>query len=220
MRVSTRVAGVCAAGFVITAVELLANGPLKSLDRHIAGHYFDNLANHGYRLDGFTLSTAHLLYLVGRPWIACLVVGGLGLLLTLRTRQLGPALAAAAGLAIAGIVTWLFKELFPHPAIYQNRAGSFPSGHTCVAVVSAGVVIGLLVRSHRRWEAIALIAGGAWGAVMAWGRVAMLSHWFSDVIGGWCLGMIALVVALRCLSSTATLDDLSPALRALRRNRS
>ena len=220
MRVSTGVAGVCAAGFMATAVELLWDSPLKRLDGHIAGHYFDNLANHGYRLDGFTLSTAHLLYLIGKPWIACLVVGGLGLLITLRTRRLGPALAAAAGLGIAGVVTWLFKEVFPHPAIYQHRAGSFPSGHTCVAVVSAGLVIGLLVRSHPRWEAIALAAGGAWGAVMAWGRVAMLSHWLSDVIGGWCLGMIALVVALRLVQSSMTLDDVSPALRALRRSRS
>lgn len=219
MRLSTGVVGVCAAGFVVTAVEILTNGPLKTLDRRIAAHYFDNLAHHGYRLDGFTLDAAHLLFLIGRPWIACLVVGGLGLMLTVRTRRLGPVLAAAIGLAIVGVVTWLFKELFPHPAIYQNRAGSFPSGHTCVAVISAGLVIAFLARPRRHWYALALAAGGSWGAVMAWGRVAMLAHWFSDVIGGWCLGMIALVLALRFLDSTATLDDLSPVLRGLRRNR-
>lgn len=220
MRVSTGVAGVCAAGFIATAVELLANGPLKRLDGRIAGHYVDNLANHGYKLHGFTLRSADLLFLIGKPWIACVVVGGLGLLLTLRTRRLGPALAAAVGLGIAGVGTWFFKEVFPHAAIYQQRAGSFPSGHTCVAVVSAGLVIAFLVRQRPRWEATALIAGGAWGAVMAWGRVAMLSHWLSDVIAGWCLGMIALVVALRLVEVSVTLDDLSPARRALRRSRS
>jgi undecaprenyl-diphosphatase len=220
MRVSTGVAGVCAAGFTVTAVELLSDGPLKRLDSHVAGHYFDNLASRGYTLGGFTLRAADLLAHIGKPWIACLVVGGLGLLITLRTRRLGPALAAAVGLGIAGAGTWLFKEFFPHPAIYQNRPGSFPSGHTCVAVVSAGLVIGFLVRSHPRWEAVALVAGAAWGAVMAWGRVALLAHWLSDVVAGWCLGMVALVVALRLVQSSLTLADLSPALRALRRTRS
>jgi membrane-associated phospholipid phosphatase len=95
-----------------------------------------------------------------------------------------------------------------------------------VAVVSAGLVVALVIQarwpsvSPGRLQAWSLVIGGAWGAVMAWGRVAMLAHWLSDVIAGWCLGMIALVVALRFMQVATTLDDLSPVLRALRRSRS
>ena len=220
MRASTRLAGACAAGFLITAGEILADGPLKRLDSRIAIHYFENLAQHQYKLEGFSVRLAHGLSLIGKPWIACVVIGSLGLLLTLRSRRIGPALAAATGLGIVGIVTWLFKAFFPHAAIFENRAGSFPSGHTCVAVVSAGLVVGLLMKPTRHREAIALAAAGTWGAVMAWGRVVLLAHWFSDVIAGWCLGMIAVVVALRIAELDTTIDEISPALRALRRNRS
>lgn len=220
MRASTRLAGVCAVGFLVTGVEILANGPLKRLDGRIALHYFENLVQHHYKLEGFSVGLAHDLYLIGKPWIACVVVGSLGLLLTLRSRRIGPALAAAVGLGIVGIVTWLFKAFFPHAAIFGHHAGSFPSGHTCVAVVSAGLVVGLLASPTRHREAITLVAAGAWGALMAWSRVVLLAHWFSDVIAGWCLGMIALVVALRIADLSTTINDISSALQARRRSRS
>nr|WP_125566558.1 phosphatase PAP2 family protein [Nocardioides baekrokdamisoli] len=197
MRASTRLTAVCAAGIVITAGGILAGGPLKRLDGLIAVHYADNLAQHQYRYDGFSLWTAQALYLIGKPWIACLVVGGLGLVVTVRTRRIGPALAAAFGLGVVGLATAVLKAFFPHPSIQQHLDGSYPSGHTGVAVVSAGLVVGLLMGAKRHRQLIALVAGGGWGGVMAWSRVVLLAHWFSDVIAGWCLGMIALVVALR-----------------------
>lgn len=220
MRRSTWIAGICSAGFLATAAQVLTHGPLTRWDDRIALHYVDNLVLHHYRHDGATLQTAELLYLVGKPWIACVLVGGLGVGLTLITRRLGPALATAVGLGVAGAGIWVFKSFFPRPSIYLHLAGSFPSGHTCVAVVSAGLVTGLVAQSSPHRNAIAMVAGGVWGMVMAWGRVALLAHWFSDVVAGWCLGMVVLVLALRIVDLTTTIGDLSPALPALRRNRS
>ena len=197
MRPTTALMGASAAVLLATGGELLAGGPLKRFDARIAIHYAKNLAQHDYKLEGGSLVTAHLLYVIGQPWIACVVVGGLALLLSVRTRRWGPALAAVVGLGVAGLGTWALKATFPQPGIHPGRTGSFPSGHTCVAVVSAGLVIGLLATTARHRDLIALVGGGVWGAIMAWGRVAMLAHWLSDVIAGWCLGMIALVLALR-----------------------
>ncbi|HWU33375.1 MAG TPA: phosphatase PAP2 family protein, partial [Marmoricola sp.] len=129
------------------------------------------------------------------------IVGGIALLCTLGLRRIGPALAAGIGLSIVGVGTLILKSSFPHLSISERSTQSFPSGHTGVAVVSAGILVALLLHASRRRNTIALIAAGIWGAFMAWGRLVILAHWLSDVIAGWSLGMIALIAALRVIDN-------------------
>jgi membrane-associated phospholipid phosphatase len=108
--------------------------------------------------------------------------------------------------AFAGFVmTWAFSELllsylkgYFHrgrpPAPYVVIQGfSFPSGHavagtaTAVALVLAFLPAG---RKRRKWEWIAI----GFSFVMAFSRVYLHAHWFSDVVAGVLLGAsVALV---------------------------
>jgi membrane-associated phospholipid phosphatase len=100
--------------------------------------------------------------------------------------------------AAAFILTWIVSEIAltvlkayfhrPRPLqpLVDTRGFSFPSGH---AVAGAAVAVGIVLAffppgERRRWEWIA--AGFAF--VMAFSRVYLNAHWFSDVVAGVLLG--------------------------------
>ena len=193
MRGSTGWATVCGAALLVSGGEILTHGPLTRTDARVQYYYF----HHSHRS---WIHIANVLAQLGRPLLACLVVGGLGAFLTWRTERIGPLLATASGLGTVGIGTSLLKAVFPHPSIYYHLPGSFPSGHTGVAVVSAGLFVRLLLPHSPHRDTIAITLAGLWGALMAWGRIVVQAHWLSDVCAGWALGMIALVIALRLVT--------------------
>jgi undecaprenyl-diphosphatase len=190
MRGSTGVATIGAVLATVSGVELLTGGPLDKLDVRVALHYWPVTWSPSTHL-------ARFLQYVGQPWIACATIGALSILASLRRRRLGPAIVAGAGLGIVGLATWLLKEVFPHRSILTQSPGSFPSGHTGVAVVASGLVVWLLL-PRRPWrDGVVLAVAAVWGALMAWGRLVLETHWLSDVIAGWGLGVVALVLSLR-----------------------
>jgi len=190
MRGSTGVATIGASLALVSGVEILTHGPLSKLDVRVAVHYWPVTWSAATRI-------GHFLQAVGQPWIACVVIGILGVLASAVRRQWGPALAVAVGLGSVGAITWVLKQTFPHASIALSLPGSFPSGHTGVAVVASGLFIWLLLPPVPARAAAVLVVAGLWGALMAWGRLVTEAHWLSDVIAGWGLGMVALVAALR-----------------------
>ena len=193
MRGSTGWATICGAVLLVSGGEILTHGPLTRTDAHVQSFYTVHPHAGWIRI-------ADVLAQLGRPELACVVVGGLAAFITWRTERIGPALAAASGLAIVGVSTLLLKEVFPHPSIFYHRPGSFPSGHTGVAVVSAGLFVRLLLPRSTHRDTVAIVLAGGWGALMGWGRLVVEAHWLSDVCAGWGLGMIALVLALRLVA--------------------
>lgn len=194
MRGSTGVAAVGAVLAVVSGVEVLTHGPLDKLDDRVAWNYWPIT---------WTASThtARFLNDVGQPWIACVVVGLLAGIVTVVRRQRSAALGAVVGLGCVGLTTQILKLVFPHLSVLGHQSGSFPSGHTGVAVVASGLVIYLLLPSRPWREPAVLTVAAIWGAVMAWGRLVIEAHWLSDVIAGWGIGMAVLVLALRLADS-------------------
>ena len=103
----------------------------------------------------------------------------------------------AAGIAIAGLVAVGLKHLVVHPGPPPpfQRPGlkiglsvptpySYPSGHTVRTTILAGTVL-------RR---IPWLAGLSVLAMMT-ALVYLGDHWMSDVLGGLCLGWVALEIA-------------------------
>lgn len=190
MRWTTGLAIIGAILAIVSGVELLTHGPLSQLDWRVAWAFWPIQRN-------ATTNIGTFLYHVGQPWIAVLVVGALTVGYAIRRRQSRPVLAAAVALGLVGICTWSLKHVFPHPSILGHLPGSFPSGHTAVAVVASGM-LAHLVLPRRDWhESAVVVIAAIWGGVMAWGRLVTESHWLSDVIAGWGIGMVALVLALR-----------------------
>ena len=179
---------------IVSGIEVAAHGPLYRADITVALH-FANVTQ------TWSTSFAGFLNRVGKPALACIAVGTLGVALSLLERKIAPAAAVAVGLGAAGLSTLLLKASFPRISIFNHQTGSFPSGHTAVAVVASGLVV-YLILPRRRWRTTsALVIAAVWGVVMAWGRVVIDVHWLSDVIAGWGIGMVALVLAIRTADS-------------------
>ncbi len=127
------------------------------------------------------------------------------------------AAAAAAGLAVAWLVTHVSKAAAgrgrpPHDAALIEMPGShsMPSGHALMSVVFFGLLVyACLARregrpssrfdgaGHASWAAAAVVSVGAGlAALVGWSRVYLGVHWPSDVIAGWCAGGAVLVVTL------------------------
>lgn len=191
-----RTTGIAVVGVVlaiVSGVEILTHGPLYRLDRRVALYYWP-ITN------TLSTNTAKFLAHIGTPEWACFSVGALALMLCWRQNQIRPAVAAIAGLGIVGVSTLILKGVFPRVGIW-GHPGSFPSGHTGVAVVASGLVVYLLL-PRRHWrEPVAMGAAAIWGTIMAWGRLVIETHWLSDVLAGWGIGMVALVAAIRLADS-------------------
>jgi len=146
-------------------------------------------------------SAMDLVTTVGRP----LVLGGiavtLGLLLIL-FRRLYDAIPALLGVAGGAFLVLPIKEVVHRlrPELHLTTASgfSFPSDHATVAVLFFGFLLTLLlpVSSSR------LVRWVLWGCslfgfgLISLTRIYLGVHWFSDVLGGWLLGLAWLCLTI------------------------
>lgn len=101
--------------------------------------------------------------------------------------------------AVAFVLTWVSAELLiellknwfhrgrPSGALVETVGYSFPSGHAVAAsATTVALVLAFLPpgEQRRRWEWVAV----AFSFVMAFSRVYLSAHWFSDVVAGTLLG--------------------------------
>ncbi len=132
----------------------------------------------------------------GRMHIVLLV--GLGLWLLWRRYWLAAAHWGAA-IGFGGVAAWLLKQSLqlPRPnAMFDGAmAYSFPSAHALLAVCSFGFLATLIAReTAQRWRW--LVYATAWGVILliAFSRLYLGAHWFSDVIGGLAIGLVWIVI--------------------------
>jgi membrane-associated phospholipid phosphatase len=93
---------------------------------------------------------------------------------------------------------------------------SFPSGHAVLTVVIYGLVAYLWVRASQRWLERLLAIGIyiIWTALVCTARLALGSHWPSDILAGLVIGLawlttiiVALRLAERAVHGNATLNE-------------
>lgn len=98
-------------------------------------------------------------------------------------------LALAGGAAMVQLFKWTMHR--PRPIdIYQGVSSwGFPSGHSTMSVVLFGFLAILLVRSFSpRWRWLPFSAAIGISLGIAFSRLYLGAHWFSDVVGGLSLG--------------------------------
>lgn len=131
--------------------------------------------------------------LTGVGLAAAVVAAALALLASGRRRE-GLALVAASvsAWALSGGLKLAFGIERPHSPDF-----GFPSGHALVTVVACGFLAWTLARAARLAVRRAAYAAAAAVAVLsAASRVLLGAHWFSDVVAGFCLGVVWLDLSI------------------------
>lgn len=100
--------------------------------------------------------------------------------------------AAACYVAVVQPMKYLMGRERP-TAIYADAVFeqfSFPSGHATSSMVIYGFLAFLLSRGRSpAMRAAVLMAAAAWIALIGFSRIYLGAHWFSDVVGGFSLGL-------------------------------
>lgn len=147
-----------------------------------------------------TESFGNLAYLIPLV-VACAVVAA---------RRRRPLLAISFPLAylLARGVVWVGWLLWDRPRpdfILDGRASpplhSYPSGHVVLALSVYGILAYLWIRVSKSWpeRVLAVVLLVALIALTATARVRLGTHWPSDVIAGFVIGVAWLAVVLRAL---------------------
>ena len=183
--------------------NVLAHGPLVSLDQHIRAAVAARAATPGWHwLGASPQAPAQLITDLGRSNVAVPVLALAAVLLAVRRHTFRPVAAAAAGVGLLLVTVIPAKILIGRPGPGLSTAGApglgaFPSGHTTTACVCFSLVV-LLILAGRPGRARRLALAGLailWllvGAALVWCDY----HWFTDVAAGWALAALIIEVAL------------------------
>ncbi|ANE51844.1 phosphatase PAP2 family protein [Flavisolibacter tropicus] len=112
-----------------------------------------------------------------------------------------PAIALSS-LALMFGLKHLFGRPRPlNPILQEFKGLSFPSGHALMSVTFYGLLIyltwHLIKDKSAKWTIIVLLL--LWINIIGFSRIYLRAHNFSDVIAGYCIGMIWLFISLKLI---------------------
>ena len=98
--------------------------------------------------------------------------------------------ATWSGRAAIELIKWLVDRprpaFDPYPVFVSSQ--SFPSGHAGNSTLTYLAIAVFAV--PERWRPAALAVAAALAASIGWSRPMLGVHWPSDVVGGWCFGLL------------------------------
>ncbi|MEU9534402.1 phosphatase PAP2 family protein [Streptomyces sp. NPDC048213] len=165
--------------------------PLRAVDSGAAGHLHRTALDH----PSWTSTLRFLSDWVWDPFtLRCAVAVLTGWLLYRRAWRLA---AWSAVTAVAGGLTGLLVKVVVERArpsledpVARAPGFSFPSGHAMTATTTFAVLLlVLLPLVPRRARVVCWAVAGLSVLGVGFTRVALGVHWFSDVVGGWLLGL-------------------------------
>jgi membrane-associated phospholipid phosphatase len=159
-------------------------------------------------LFGMATPLAAFLTSLGRfPAYAAFCVGVL-LAGLVRRRALAASVTAVGLLIVAETTSDWFKAAFhrPRPAhwlVTHETSFSYASGHATNSFVFFGFWAVMALRSGLPQPVRPALAFGLWGisAGIGWSRLALGAHYPTDVLGGYLLGAVVLVLGLTLVPS-------------------
>lgn len=183
--------------------NVLASGPLISLDQHIRHAVQARATSLSWHwLGASPHSPAQLATDLGRSYVAGPVLVLTAVVLAVRRHTVRPLATAAIGAALVAVTVIPAKILIGRvgpglTTVGPHGLGVFPSGHTTTACVCFSLAVLLIVTGQPgrvRWLAMAGLAvlWLAVGAALVWCDY----HWFTDVLAGWALSALIIELAL------------------------
>lgn len=192
-----------AAALVAILVLLVVAARLRSGAVHRLDVRIDDQVNRWVYCRPWLVDSWKVITDAGGPTTWRVLAGVAAVLLFLRGLRREFALVVGAMVA-AAVLSGVFKSrvgrprpVVPHP-IEHVGGGSFPSGHALTSATALGLLVLMatprLSRVARRWligvaAVIVLLVGAS--------RVMLGVHYVSDVLGGWAMAALLLLVAIR-----------------------
>lgn len=195
-------AGALAVGStLLLALVALRWHPLMSIDSDVAR------TTHRWAVDesGVTHAFRILTDWVWDPWTMRLLTFAVAIWLVWRRAARWTAVWLVVTCAVATLVQQALKALVDRPRpvwpdpVDSAHYAAYPSGHAMTAAVVCGLLLWLLHRygaDRAVWRtavAVAAISVAGVGLTRIWLGV----HWATDVAGGWLLGALVVVLAVR-----------------------
>lgn len=188
------IAGGLAAGFLVLLFLVLQNSEIP-FDPFLQSAILE------FRAPLITWLLTLLTYTANWQFITvlCLLI-----LIFHRTRRF-PGLILSASPLFSTLLYKLIKEILQRPRpeealhLIQQGGFSFPSGHAMTGLVFYGLVIYFLLRSIKNisTRGILLAVGVVYIFLIGFSRIYLGVHYPSDVLAGWCLGGVQLMLILR-----------------------
>jgi len=187
---------------VFLTVNVLAHGPLVTLDQHIRQTVqgWAHSASWRWLADG-PYAPAQLI--TDLAPVAVPVLAVVAVVLAIRRHTVRPLLVAATGVVLLLVTVIPAKIIIARPgpgttSLAPGSWGYFPSGHTSTACVCYSIAVLLVIAGQPAWIRRAALAGLAavWllvGTALVWCDY----HWASDVLAGWALSALIVWLALR-----------------------
>ncbi|PFG63313.1 undecaprenyl-diphosphatase [Thioclava sp. ES.031] len=130
--------------------------------------------------------------------VAALLVLALVWLAWLRRFDLAAGLAVSLGLDLISVI--ILKAGFGRPrsilGYFHETSGSFPSGHATLSVAFFGMLVFILWRLTRLGALSASFLALLFAGLIGLSRLYLVEHYLSDVLGGWLLGSMCLLVGV------------------------
>jgi undecaprenyl-diphosphatase len=143
----------------------------------------------------------------GSPTVVTVAAGVLAVVCLL-VRRPGGAVLAVAGPGLTGLITTFGKPVVDRTIGYDDSL-AFPSGHTggatSLALVCALLLAGALGLGARGTVALAATAAVLAGGLVGTGMVVRGSHYPTDVVGGFCAAVAAVLGVALLLDAAAAL---------------
>ena len=193
--------------FILIAWNALAEGRLVTLDETIAKDMMRASQNHAL------LRRVMIIVTYSGGVAAMTVLAALGVIWeSWRGHGKGRVAVGWALIMLGGALlnvtmkTSLQRERPPKEwrdeAVFETNK-SFPSGHAMGGTIGIGLLGYAVMLRDRHWRtklAILLVLG-AWVMSIGFSRVYLRAHWFSDVLGGFILGLAWLSLGLGLLET-------------------
>ena len=173
----------------------LLEGPVPALDAHVLAWAVEQ------RGPG-TIALARVVTHLGDLWVVALIVAVLVVLARRRSGRWDSAKLVGVVVGGALLVTTASKELTgrlrPDDALTSTVSLAFPSGHASRAAVIYAMVAWLAAKWSKHPLTRHAVAVAMLGMVLAtgWSRVLLGAHWPTDVLAGWGLGIVWLLVVV------------------------
>jgi undecaprenyl-diphosphatase len=141
----------------------------------------------------FLTSIAKLISFFG-TWPLVAMVVFIAAVVLVSFRRIADALVIVLGFGLTQIAVYITKAAVdrPRPAnpLVDTGGSSFPSGHaaTAIAFIVLGVVVARALPGLT-WRVALIVGTAVFAALIGLSRVYLRAHYWSDVAGGWSLGL-------------------------------